>query len=176
MHSENIRIATLKDAASILEIYKASIIDSPTSFEIEVPSIEEMQSRIQNTLEKFPWLVYEKNEQLVGYAYANPWRTRCAYAWSVESTVYVSESHWGQGIGKALYRSLFEKLKSQGVVNVLAGITQPNSASVRLHESLGFVKVAHYKDVGYKVNQWWDVAWWQLQLQKPPHPGPLKAF
>lgn len=170
----SIRYAKLNDAARILEIYSPHILKTPTSIETEVPSIEEFQARMEETMTKFPWLVYESGDRVLGYAYASTHRSRCAYGWSVESTVYIDEPSQGQGIGAKLYRELFRLLKEQGAVNVFAGITQPNDASVRLHESLGFTPIGRFKDVGFKLGKWWDVGWWQLPIQKPVEPQTLK--
>lgn len=117
--------------------------------------------------------IYEIDNQIVGYAYASTYRSRCAYEWSVESTVYVEQKYHGKGIGTKLYRSLFPMLKTQGAVNIFAGITLPNIGSIKLHESLGFIPIGVFKDVGFKLNKWWDVGYWQLQLQKPLQPQPL---
>ena len=171
---ERIRLAKLSDAEVIQNIYKPYVLESPISFEIIPPSSDEMKSRISDTLEKFPWLVYEHDNVVVGYAYASPYKSRCAYSWSAESTVYIREGYHGKGIGKALYTSLLSQLKNQGVVNVIGGISLPNAASVRLHESLGFTQVATFKDVGFKFKKWWDVGYWQLQFQKPIEPQLLK--
>lgn len=167
------RFATTGDAARMLEIYAPYVLESPISFETEVPDLGEFQERIREITAKFPWLVYEIEGVVVGYAYASTHRSRCAYEWSVESTVYVDKKHHGKGIGTELYQELFGLLKAQGAVNVFAGITQPNERSVRLHESLGFTGVGIFKDIGFKQGKWWDVGWWQLQLQKPEHPKPL---
>ncbi len=170
-----IRLATQNDAAPMLSIYAPSIVDSATSFETEVPSLDEFKERISGTLEGLPWIVYTIDDVVAGYAYASPHRSRCAYGWSVETSVYVSHSMQGKGIGTQLYRALFELLKNQGVVNIFTGITQPNEKSVRLHESLGFTPIGIFKNVGFKQGKWWDVGWWQLQLQRLEEPQPLKA-
>lgn len=170
-----IRFATPNDAVRLLEIYAPYVLETPISFETEVPELSEFKQRIQDTSAKFPWLVCETEGPIAGYAYASAHRSRCAYEWSVESTVYVDGRHHGKGIGRELYQELFRCLKAQGVVNVFAGITQPNEGSVRLHESLGFVPIGRFKDIGFKQGKWWDVGWWQLQLQKPSHPSPLKS-
>src|ERR1700733_8043068 len=123
MSDFKVRMATSADAAEMIEIYRPSIVNSPISFEFDVPSLANFQERILETLVKFPWLVCEQDGRMAGYAYAGPYRSRCAYSWSVESTVYVDSEFQGKGIGKKLYRRLFEILKGQGVVNVIAGIT-----------------------------------------------------
>ncbi len=171
-----IRLATKADAPALLKIYAPSVLLASTSFEVELPTVREFESRIDETLKRFPWLVYESLGEVVGYAYASPHRARSAYNWSLESTVYVKESHHKKGIARTLCHKLFSLLKGQGAVNVFAGITLPNEASVRLHESLGFVSVAVFRDVGFKLNKWWDVGWWQLQVQRPLEPGALRPY
>ncbi|MFZ4715466.1 MAG: arsinothricin resistance N-acetyltransferase ArsN1 family B [Bacteriovoracaceae bacterium] len=168
-----IRSVKKEDAERLIEIYAPCIINSPISFETEVPSLDEFQKRIEEVTSKFPWLVLEENGVVLGYAYASTHRIRSAYAWSVECTVYVDQKFHGKGIGTKLYKELFRLLKDQGVANVLAGITIPNIGSVKIHESLGFEQVATYKDIGFKNGQWWDVGWWQLQLQKVKTPSAI---
>lgn len=169
----SIRTATIKDAARILEIYVPFVKDTSVSFETEIPSLQEMQNRISETTEKFPWLIFEQNGIIAGYAYAGPHRSRCAYAWSVEATVYLDPKFHGQGIGRKLYTKLFEILKQQGAVNVFAGITLPNEASVGIHETMGFKKIGQFEDIGFKLGKWWDTGWFQLKLQKPIEPKSL---
>lgn len=170
-----IRSVTPDDAARILEIYGPFVLDTPVSFETEIPSLQEMRNRIAEISEKFPWLVCEQESYVVGYAYAGPHRSRCAYAWSVEVTVYLDPKFHGRGIGKALYGKLFELLREQGAVNAFAGITLPNQASVGIHEAMGFTKIGQFKDIGFKLGKWWDTGWWQLQIQKPDEPKSLKV-
>lgn len=173
---KNIRLATINDAQSILEIYQYYVLETPISFETEKPSLDEMKNRINETLKKFPWLVLEQDGLIQGYAYANSFKARSAYSWSVETTVYVRNDRLGQGIGKQLYTKLLDMLKDQGVVNVIGGVTLPNAKSVQLHESFGFTQVANFRDAGFKLSKWWDVGYWQLQFQKPINPGPLKIY
>lgn len=172
---EKIRLATLDDAECILEIYKPYVLETPISFETEVPSIQEFRERLAEKLGKFPWLVFERDGEILGYAYAGPFKNRRAYAWSVESTVYVQRGLHRSGLGKALYGKLIEVVKHQGAVNVIGGITLPNDASVGLHEHFGFVPVARFRDAGFKMGKWWDVGYWQLQFQKPIAPGHLRS-
>lgn len=169
-----IRDARLDDAEQILEVYKPYILDTPVSFELEVPQLNEFQGRLVERNGKFPWLVFERDNQILGYAYAGPFKSRCAYEWSVESSVYVKKGCHRLGIGKALYGALLDVVKFQGAVNVIGGVTLPNEASVGLHEHFGFVNVAIFKDAGFKMGRWWDVGYWQLQFQKPVVPGPLR--
>jgi phosphinothricin acetyltransferase len=104
-----------------------------------------------------PWLAFDSDGAVLGFAYASPHRARAAYRWSVDSSVYVRSGTRHRGIAKALYGALFELLRRQGYVNVYAGITLPNPASVRLHESTGFSLVGTYARVGFKFGRWHDV-------------------
>jgi L-amino acid N-acyltransferase YncA len=168
-----IRSATESDAKRIRDIYAPNILESAASFETEVPSIEDLARRIKEYQEKYPWLVYEIDGLAVGYAYASTHRSRCAYAWSCETSVYVDPTYQGRGIGRSLYQHLFSLLKVQGVVNIFVGIVQQNEGSLKLHEKLGFKPIGTFKDIGFKLGKWWSVDWLQLQLQKPAHPENL---
>lgn len=175
---KSIRYATPQDAQDLLAIYRPYVQDSAISFETSLPSVEEFHHRISETLTKFPWIVYKLDQKIVGYAYAGTYRTRAAYAWSVESTIYIHHEFHGRGIGKELYLKLFELIKAQGVVNVIAGITIPNEPSIQFHEALGFRQMAHLKNLGFKFGRWWDVGFWQYELQPAVAivpPEPLKA-
>jgi L-amino acid N-acyltransferase YncA len=168
-----IRLATPDDARGVQEIYAPVVRETAISFELEPPPVEEMQQRIVKALAHMPWLVCEHGGDILGYVYASQHRTRPAYQWSVDVSVYVHANARRSGVGQALYRSLFALLILQGFYGAYAGITLPNPASVGLHESLGFQPVGIYRAVGYKLGAWHDVAWWQLALQEsviPPEP------
>jgi phosphinothricin acetyltransferase len=164
-----IRLATTADAETIARIYGPHVAESPTSFEAEAPDAPEMARRIADTLATHAWLAFEEDGRVGGYAYGSKHRARAAYQWSAEVSVYVDETCRRRRIGQALYTSLFRILAAQGYVNAYAGITLPNEASVALHESVGFVPVGVYRQIGYKRGRWHDVGWWQLALQ--PHPA-----
>ena len=166
MHSTIIRLAQRDDAVQVQSIYKPFVTDTAISFEIEPPSVEEMQQRILNTLPQFPWLVCEHKQEVIGYVYATSHKARAAYSWSVDVSVYIHQAYHRCGVGKALYLSLFEILRLQGFYNAYAGATLPNAGSIGLHEALGFQPVGIYKDVGYKFGKWHSVGWWQLKLQE----------
>ena len=175
--TSRIRLAEPSDAEQVLAIYAPVVLRSATSFELEPPTAAQMQQRIKSTLEYAPWLVCERDGEVVGYAYAGKHRERPAYQWSIEVSVYVREGLRRSGVGRGLYASLFSALSRQGYYNAYAGITLPNAASVGLHESLGFRAVGVYRRAGYKLGAWHDVGWWQLDLQ--PHvaaPSPPKKF
>ena len=123
------------------------------------------------TLDTHPWLVIEDEAGVVlGYAYGCAHRTRAAYQWSCEVSVYIREGVRRSGAGGALYRALFALLARQGFYNAFAGIALPNNASILLHESLGFEKIGVYEKIGFKNGVWIDVGWWGLVLR--PHDLP----
>lgn len=175
-----IRLAAEPDAASVAAIYAPSVLNSPVSFEIEPPMAAEMGERIRGTLAQMPWLVCERDGEILGYVYAAPHRARAAYRWSVDVAVYIHPDCRRSGVGRALYTSLFGLLRLQGYCNAYAGITLPNPGSVGLHEALGFKPVGVYRQVGYKADRWHDVGWWGLALQEhsspPTDPVPLSTI
>ncbi|MBI3554169.1 MAG: N-acetyltransferase [Elusimicrobia bacterium] len=172
---QEIRAARPEDAEAVAKIYAPAVEDSIISFEFAPPTVAEVKRRIEETLLRFPWLVWEKEGEILGYAYASEHRSRRAYQWCVEVSVYVREDARRQGVAKSLYEKLFEILRRQGFYNAYAGIALPNDASVRLHEGLGFKKIGVYRAVGHKLGGWRDVGRWHLVLQ--PHkndpPPPL---
>jgi len=159
-----IRDANIKDAAAICDIYNPYVLNSTISFETESVTETEMTSRIKKN-RLLPWLVYEENDQILGYAYATKWRIRHAYRYSVESAVYLDSETTGRGIGTLLYTELINRLRSMHIHAVIGGIALPNPASIALHEKFGFEKVAHFKEVGFKFDQWIDVGYWELILK-----------
>ncbi|MFQ4143342.1 arsinothricin resistance N-acetyltransferase ArsN1 family B [Chlorogloeopsis sp. ULAP02] len=161
-----IRLANENDALQMLAIYAPIIRETAISFELETPSETEFQQRIKSYQQQMPWLVCEINGELLGYAYASPYRTRAAYQWSVESSVYVGVNYRCKGIAKALYTSLFQLLQLQGFYNVVAAIALPNQPSVAVHKAVGFSPVGIFRQVGFKFDKWHDVEYWQLSLQQ----------
>ncbi|NQI71212.1 N-acetyltransferase [Streptococcus suis] len=160
----NIRSAQIEDAADLVAIYAPYVEGTAITFETEVPTVAEFASRIEKTLEKFPYLVAEEDGRVVGYAYASTYYPRAAYDWTVELSVYVSKEVRGKGIGSLLYDDIEEDLKARGFKNFLACIALPNPASLALHEKRGYEQVAHFKKVGYKFDAWHDIVWLQKSL------------
>jgi len=159
------RLATPDDALAVQAIYAPIVRETAISFEWDAPSVEEMRARITATLgAELPWLVGQRGADVLGYAYAAPHRTRRAYQWSVDVSVYVSAAARRSGVGRALYGSLFQVLALQGYVNAYAGATLPNDGSVALHTAVGFREVGIYRRVGYKLGAWHDVIWWHRPL------------
>jgi L-amino acid N-acyltransferase YncA len=161
-----IRLAEEGDAPQIAAIYAPVVRDTIISFEAEPPSAEEIARRVRDTLVRWPWLVCERDGEVLGYAYAGAHRSRAAYQWSVDVSVYVREDARQRGVGRALYTSLIAALDLQGFYNAYAGIALPNNASVGLHEAMGFRLVGVYRGVGYKLGAWRDVGWWGLTLRE----------
>ena len=140
-------------------------MNTAANFAIEPETLDAWRAEYDETHEMFPWLVAQDDGGVVvGFAKAGPWKGRCAYEWTAETTVYVLPNRHGTGIGKVLYTRLVEILRDQGYRTLIGGITQPNAASVRLHEALGYRKVAMFEAVGWKFQRWHDVGYWLLNL------------
>ncbi len=170
----NIRPATVMDAPALLAIYTPYVENTVITFEHKVPSVAEFESRIRNTLSRYPYLVAENRNGIVGYAYASAFKERAAYAWSVETSIYVKEDCRKSGVGRALYRALEEILARQNVCNVCACIAWPNPDSEAFHETFGYKTVAHFNKSGYKLGNWVDMIWMEKELC--PHTNPPKPF
>jgi phosphinothricin acetyltransferase len=174
--TKNIRIAAPTDAVAIQAIYAPMVKDTAVSFELEPPTVEEVAQRIESTLAGYPYLVAERDCQVLGYAYASQHRAREAYGWSVDVTVYVDPLHHRSGTGKALYERLLPLLESQGFHAAYAGIALPNVASQALHEAFGFQHIGTYLEVGFKHGKWHDVGYWRLPLNPATPPSPIISF
>lgn len=160
-----IRPATRDDAAAIAAIYAPYVRDTVITFEEVPPTPDEIAARIEEIrAAPLPYLVAAQGNDVVGYAYAAPWRTRSAYRYSVETSIYLAPERIGQGIGTRLYDTLLDLLKQAGLHAAIGGITLPNAASVALHERLGFRRVAQFEQVGFKQGRWLDVGYWQRLL------------
>jgi phosphinothricin acetyltransferase len=159
-----IRLAGNDDAAQIAAIYAPYVTDAFVSFEEEPPDAAEMAMRLQSGHPFHAWLVSDEGGRIEGYACASPHRTRAAYRWSADVSVYVARNSHRKGVGRALYGRLLALLRAQGFKSAFAGIALPNAASVGFHESMVFAPIGIYRDVGYKLGAWRDVGWWQLIL------------
>jgi phosphinothricin acetyltransferase len=157
-----IRPARIRDAKSICGIYNYYVNHTVITFE-EIPvSIGEMESRIKGVVSKYPWIVWEEEGEILGYAYVNKWKDRASYRYAAEDSVYVKNGAWGRGIGKGLLAALLETAPKTGVHALVAGIALPNERSAALHEQFGFKKTAEFFEIGYKMDQWLNVGYWQL--------------
>jgi len=160
-----IRVATKEDAPALLAIYKPYVETTAVTFEYEVPTVEEFARRIENTTAKFPYLVAEFGGQIIGYTYASPFRVRAAYAWSVETSIYVRKDMKQRGVGRQLYEKLEILLAKQNVTNLYACIAAPHGEdpyltrdSIEFHSHLGYQPVGEFKKCAYKFGRWYNVA------------------
>jgi L-amino acid N-acyltransferase YncA len=152
------------DALQICDIYNHYVLNSIITFEEEPVSVHEMCDRIEFITRNHPWLVFEHDSIILGYAYGSDWKSRSAYKHSVESTVYLKYDQPGNQIGSMLYAELIKRLSKQKFHAIIGGIALPNDASIALHEKFGFEKIANFREVGYKFDQWIDVGYWELIL------------
>jgi len=161
-----IRPVEISDVETITEIYKHHVLHGTGSFEIDPPSVEEMGRRIENVASRgLPYLVAESGGTVVGYAYAGLYRTRVAYRFTLEDSVYVHHAHTRRGIGEALLAELIQACKKCGCRQLVAVIgDSENTASVRVHEKLGFRYSGVLRDVGFKFDRWLDTVFMQLSL------------
>jgi len=157
-----IRNVETKDAGQIAEIYNFYILNTHHTFETEPLSAEEMRERVVEISENYPYLVAEENGEILGYVYATQFKLRQAYKHSVEASIYVKNQAKQKGIGSELYKILLEEFAETDVHAIMAGISLPNEASVRFHEKLGYEKVAHFREVGYKLGRWVNVGFWEM--------------
>lgn len=159
-----IRNVDSRDAQEICDIYNYYIQNTVITFEESPVTVEVMRSKIRDIDKDSRWIIYEIDERVVGYAYAADWRVKSAYRYTVETTVYVDKDYQSRGIGTKLYTHLIEILKNKGVHTIIGVISLPNNGSVAMHERLGFEKVAHFKEVGYKHEKWIDIGCWQYNF------------
>lgn len=159
-----VRDATSQDADQIAAIYSPYVSDTAVSFEVVPPSVEVMAERIRESTCRYPWIVAEIDGVIAGYSYARSFRTRRAFRFTAESTVYVHPKFQRRGVGEQLMRHLLNRLYNAGHHLVVACIALPNEGSVSLHERLGFHPNGVIPSVGQKFQQWHDVGFWSLTL------------
>jgi phosphinothricin acetyltransferase len=159
-----IRPVQVADAQALADLYNPYIRDTIITFEEEPITAEDMTERIEKVTASYPWIVWEEAGVVRGYAYGSVWRTRHAYRYAVETAIYLSSSLHGRGVGAQLYEALLVELKARGFHSVLGCLSLPNEPSVRLHEKLGFQKVGHMKEAGWKFGTWVDVGFWERML------------
>ena len=159
-----IRPAQEGDAAAVAAVYAPYVDSTAVSFEAEAPTAAIMAQRIGATLDTHPWLVAERDGEVVGFAYAGKHSQRAAYRWTVDVTVYVHEQERRSGVGRRLYATLLATLQGQGFRSAFAEIVVPNPGSTRLHEAMEFSRVGTHRDVGFKLGRWHDIEYWRLGL------------
>jgi phosphinothricin acetyltransferase len=156
-----IREPHVRDAGAICAIFNHFVTNTAVTFQTDPVPKAEMAAMIAAASTRFPWLLWEDGGKVVGYAVASEWKSRCAYRFSVETSVYLDPQAAGRGIGTRLYKSLLDQVQGAGHHSALAGIALPNPVSVALHEKLGFVKAGYFREVGWKFDKWVDVGYWQ---------------
>lgn len=164
MPGVTVRPVEAADVEAIRAIYAPIVEASHISFELEVPSREEMVRRVAEYTERLPWLVVVDNDQVMGYAYAAPHGDRGAYRWAVDTSIYLDPGIRGRGIGTILYTDLLERLRTLGYVSAFAGVALPNPASVALHQRVGFLATGSFPVAGFKLGRWIDVSLWRCGL------------
>ncbi len=164
--SIEIRPVTTADTDELLEIYRPYVTETAITFEYDVPSADEFRTRIENILKKYPYLAAVKNNEVIGYAYAGTFKTRAAYAYNVEVTIYIKKEHRRSGVGKILYAELERLLKKQGITNLYACIACTETEdeyltndSIKFHQRMGYRLIGTFKQCGYKYNRWYDMVW-----------------
>ncbi len=160
-----IRPVIESDAKEIAEIYNYYILNTIATFQEDKVSESDIKDKINQVIRSYPWFVFEENNKVIGYAYANQWKERTAYRFCVESSIYVKDEYQKKGVGSQLLSYLISDLKEDDFHSVIAGIAFPNEASVAMYKKNGFRKVAHFTDIGYKFEQWIDLEYWELLLK-----------
>ncbi|MDA3977433.1 GNAT family N-acetyltransferase [Gallibacterium sp. AGMB14963] len=179
-----IRVATLDDAAEILNIYAPYVEKTAITFEYEVPSLEEFKARMRKTLAKYPYIVLEQGGEILGYAYTSAFVGRAAYDWAVETTIYLKENQTKSGLGKRLYTALEQISKAQNIYNLNACIGYPEQDneyltrnSANFHQHLGYRLVGEFRKCGYKFGRWYNMVWMEKFLaEHPARPEPVIWF
>lgn len=175
MNGLRIRMAVPEDAQELLSIYDYYVKETAITFEYETPSVSEFAGRIEKVLEKYPYLVAEADasydsqdsrKRIVGYAYASDFHVREAYKWCAEMSIYLDHNLRGNGVGRALYNELENRLKNMGMLNLNACIGYPDTedehltfASVRFHEKMGYSMVGEFHKCGFKFDKWYNMVW-----------------
>lgn len=172
-----IRLATISDSEAILKIYAPYIKNTAITFETEVPAVGEFSCRIETICKQYPYLIYEINHNVVGYAYASKHRERAAYAYDVDVSIYILPRYHGSGIAYKLYDCLFKMLKELGYYNAYAGYTVPNDKSMYFHQKFGFVPIGTHHKTGYKLGKWHDVTWLEKVINEHSNkPAMIKSI
>lgn len=168
-----LRFVRYEDIDEIISLYTPYVLETTVTSEYEVPDREEFRRRIESYTARTPWIVCIIDDVLVGYSYASPHRTRAAYQWSVETSIYVRQGYHKRKIASALYTAVQRILTLQGYYNIFVGITYPNQKSLAFHAAMGFEFNGKYHNSMYKFGKWRDVTWMAMQLREwDPEPEP----
>lgn len=180
MESVLIRPVTPADAAAVLGVYSPYVLGASSTFEYDVPTLDDFTARIEKISAQYPYLVCEVDGQIVGYAYGSTHRERAGYRWCAEATVYLNETYHRRGIARVLYTALFTLMKEQGYHSIYVSILSTNESSVAFHRSMGFEDIGTFRNIGYKLGEWHSNIWMQLFLNEhhaaPALPLPITAI
>jgi len=175
----HIRLMTSDDTSEITEVLNHAIGSSIAHFGTVPTNADKVLEDWQNAAETYPWLIaVDDDDRFMGFAKGSEWKPRQAYRWTTESGIYVVAGSQGVGVGKTLYSKLFEVLALQGYRVVISGVSLPNDASVRLHESMGMEALGELAPAGFKLGQWITVRMYQKRLgglDDDTIPGPIRA-
>lgn len=160
-----LRNARIEDVPSILEIYSPYILETAYTFEYDVPTQEQFQDRFLEITARYPWLVWEENGALLGYAYGSEFQSRAAYQWGADLSIYLRPEARGRGIGRMLYAELERRMTQLGYYILYAAITSANGPSCRFHEAMGFVQTACFPKTGMKFGRWYDIIWYEKRIR-----------
>lgn len=171
-----IRAAAPGDVPAMLAIYAPYIRETAVTFEWEVPALNAFAQRFAAISARYPWIAWEENGTVLGYAYADAAFSRAAYAWDADLSIYLDRDARGRGIGARLYGCLAQMLRMRGFHNLYGIVTGENSASIRFHERMGFARLGTLPRTGYKLGRWHDVIWFGLRLCPADAPGAPPAL
>ena len=160
-----IRVATRADVPEILEIYAPYVVNTTCSFEYEPPTLDAFYERFASITDRFPWIVWEEDGRILGYAYASAPFSRAAYSWGAEPSIYLRKESWGRGVAKKLYDALEELLRQQGFQVMYSLITEGNENSLRFHEKCGYVLKTVLPNCGFKFGRWLGLVWMEKRLK-----------
>ena len=180
----DIRVAKPEDAEELLAVYAPYVTKTAITFEYEVPGLEEFQESIRRTLQRYPYLVAQKDGELLGYAYTGAFVGRAAYDWSAEVSIYLKEDRRKMGIGRRLYQELERISKAQNITNLNACIGYPEKEdehltmnSIQFHAHMGYEMVGVFHKCGYKFGTWYNMAWMEKIIKEhEKSPEPVISF
>ena len=163
-----IRAATLDDLPALTDIYNHYVVNTTITFDLRPFAPEERRAWFDDhapTGRHRLIVAVDDDGALLGYATTSRWRPKAAYDTTVEASVYCRSNSTGRGCGTRLYEALFESIAAEDVYRIVAGVSLPNPASIKLHEKFGFRPVGVFPGVGRKFNKYWDVAWFERPLR-----------
>ena len=185
MKALKIRVADVLDAEALLALYAPYVTETAISFETEVPTLAEFRRRITGTLARYPYLVAERDGEILGYAYTGPFVGRAAYDWAAEVSIYVRWGMRGQGVGRALYEALESVSRAQHLINLEACIGVQSCADdeylthniADFHAHMGYRLVGRFERCGYKFGRWYDMIWMEKIIgEHVDDPAPVVPF